>query len=308
MSSSNVNHAYARVVRFIMYRARGEEPNAAARVGALLPKRLNVVFDAGVDLAGVLERYHASGDTNSYVETSLTMEDVDVLAPFDATSSSKILAVGKNYREHVGEVDATLPGISREDVPSWPIIFTKASSAVIANGDEIDVHGREDVDYEGELACVIGRRAKNVDESVGEDAIVRAYVAGWTVANDVTARDLQKQHQQWFLGKSCDTFCPCGPWIACAVDGTPPSGETTLATYVNGEERQRVKISQMIFSVATLIATISKYQTLNPGDVILTGTPKGVGAGQKPRATYLKSGDVVDIEIDGIGRLSNRVK
>ena len=327
LSSSNTAFT---TVRFIRYRERGV--NAPARVGALLPLDGNTVFDVVHDdggsaaagssaslrlqsLSRVLEAYHADPKSVTFAASTFGLGDVDVLAPFDdATAASgvhnKIVCVGKNYFEHVGEVDSSMPGISRDAVPELPIIFPKAGTSVVAYGQDIRTHGRLDVDYEGELACVIGATCFGAGtralESMSEEEILEKYVVGWTVANDVTARTLQKQHQQWYLGKSCDTHCPCGPWIV-AGSALPLGGAAELVTYVNGEERQRAKISDMIFSVATLISTISQYQTLYAGDLILTGTPKGVGAGQKPSALFLKSGDVVDIDIEGVGRLSNGV-
>ena len=315
-------------VRFIRYRER-LATNAPARVGALLPLDGNTVYHVehgGVatsalgsptaschpeSLSRALEAYHADPQSVTFSVSSYALGDVDVLAPFDdATAASgvhnKIVCVGKNYIEHVGEVDSSMPGISRDAVPELPIIFPKASTSVIAYGQDIRTHGREDVDYEGELACVIGATCFGGTGAMSEEEVLAKYVVGWTVANDVTARTLQKQHQQWFLGKSCDTHCPCGPWIV-AGSALPSGGAAELVTYVNGEERQRAKISDMIFSVATLISTISQYQTLHAGDLILTGTPKGVGAGQKPHAVFLKSGDVVEIDIEGVGRLSNGV-
>jgi 2-keto-4-pentenoate hydratase/2-oxohepta-3-ene-1,7-dioic acid hydratase in catechol pathway len=155
-------------------------------------------------------------------------------------------------------------------------------------------------DYEGEMAVVIGRPARNVAASSALD-----HVFGWTILNDVTARDLQKRHVQWFVGKSPDTFCPMGPWVT-TIDDLPDIGSSWMRTVVNGEVRQEAPISALIFGVETLIATLSEVMTLEPGDVIATGTGKGVGIGFDP-PRYLASGDVVEISIDGIGTLRNPV-
>lgn len=247
------------------------------------------------------------------------LRNATLLSPVDA--DAKIACVGKNYLEHVGEVDSTMPGISREAVPELPIVFPKASTSAVGYGEAVDVAGRSDVDYEGELCVVIGRETKNIPEEMSEEDIIATYVGGWTIANDVTARVLQKSHQQWFLGKSCDTFCPLGPWIVGAAkhaetndDGNGDGdgdgfilGSQRLTTKVNGEIRQDSTIDKMIFSVARLVAITSRHQTLRPGDVFLTGTPRGVGAGCTPVPKFLRDGDVVEIEIEGIGALVNPI-
>ena len=192
----------------------------------------------------------------------------------------------------------------------FEIVFADAQDLSILIHRDHDAHGREDVDYEGELACVLGAfDAREMRDEDDEDVVCERCVFGWTVANDVTARKLQKEHQQWFLGKSCDTFCPMSPWVIGA-DERPWSAlnGSRLETRVNGELRQTADVRDMIFSVATLIKTMSRYQTLRPGDVILCGTPSGVGAGQSPEPKFLRPGDEVAISIDGVGRLTNRVR
>lgn len=252
--------------------------------------------------------------TMTRATTGARLRNATLLSPVDA--DAKIACVGKNYLEHVGEVDSTMPGISREAVPELPIVFPKASTSAVGYGENVDVAGRKDVDYEGELCVVIGRETKNIPEEMSEDDIIATYVGGWTIANDVTARVLQKSHQQWFLGKSCDTFCPLGPWIVGAAKHSETSdddnggfilGSQRLTTKVNGEIRQDSTIDKMIFSVARLVAITSRHQTLRPGDVFLTGTPSGVGAGCKPVPKFLRDGDVVEIEIEGIGALVNPI-
>ena len=256
--------------------------------------------------------------TMTRATTGTRLRNAALLSPVDA--DAKIACVGKNYLEHVGEVDSTMPGISREAVPELPIVFPKASTSAVGYGENVDVAGRKDVDYEGELCVVIGRETKNIPEEMSEEDIIATYVGGWTIANDVTARVLQKSHQQWFLGKSCDTFCPLGPWIVGAAkqsetndDGDEDRGggftlgSQRLTTKVNGEIRQDSTIDKMIFSVAKLVAITSRHQTLRPGDVFLTGTPRGVGAGCTPVPKFLRDGDVVEIEIEGIGALVNPI-
>ncbi len=197
---------------------------------------------------------------------------------------SKIVGVGRNYRDHAAEMGNAVPDAE-------PLLFLKAPSALVFDGSEIVLppeSGR--VDYEGELALVIGRRVKRWPQERWLDAL-----AGVCCANDVSARDLQKKDGQFARAKSFDTFCPVGPAIAAGVD---PS-DLAIQTRVNGEVRQSSRTSQMVFSPAFLLAYISRMMTLLPGDLILTGTPAGVGP--------LSPGDRVEVEIEGVGVLANRV-
>ena len=203
-----------------------------------------------------------------------------VLAP---TVPSKIVCVGRNYADHAKELG--------NEAPAEPIIFLKPPSAVLApEGTIVRPAASQRVDFEGELVIVIGREAKDVKAARWRD-----YVRGFTCANDVTARDLQKKDVQFTRGKSFDTFCPLGPWIETDLD---PSS-LRLTTRVNGEARQNGKTSDMIFPCDFLVEFISSIMTLLPGDVILTGTPAGVGP--------LQAGDVVEVEVEGIGTLRNHV-
>jgi 2-keto-4-pentenoate hydratase/2-oxohepta-3-ene-1,7-dioic acid hydratase in catechol pathway len=209
------------------------------------------------------------------------LDQVRLLAP---TRPSKIIAVGLNYRSHAAEVGA--------QVPEEPLLFFKPPSAVIGPEEPIvrpPVSQR--VDYEGELAVVIGRRAKNVSVSEAMD-----YVLGYTCANDVTARDLQARDDQWTRAKGFDTFCPLGPWIETELD----PADLRIETRVNGQVRQSGRTSDLVFGVPQLISYISQVMTLEPRDVILTGTPVGIGP--------LQPGDVVEVEISGIGVLRNPVR
>jgi 2-keto-4-pentenoate hydratase/2-oxohepta-3-ene-1,7-dioic acid hydratase in catechol pathway len=216
-----------------------------------------------------------------------------------------IFCVGKNYRAHAKEF--TLSGFDSsatsiiEAVPEAPIIFTKAPETVIATGEAIllPTDLTECVDYEAELAVIIGKGGRGIPVESAMD-----HVFGFTTINDVTARDLQARHKQWFLGKSIDTFCPMGPWIATRDEVDLETME--IRCWVNGELRQHARVADLIFDVPTLIATLSAGLTLQPGDIIATGTPAGVGIGFDP-PRYLQVGDEVAIEITGLGRLSNRV-
>lgn len=214
-----------------------------------------------------------------------------------------VMAVGRNYRDHAKEFsDSGFDASERQMIPDNPVIFTKAPTSVIGTGEPIrlanDPTGT--TDYEGEMAIVIGRTAKGVTP---DDAL--SHVFGWTIVNDVTARDLQKRHVQWFVGKSPDTFCPMGPCITTR-DELPDIATSWLRTHVNGELRQEAPISALIFDTVSLITTLSEVMTLEPGDVIATGTGLGVGIGFDP-PVYLQPGDLVEVSIDGIGTLSNPV-
>ena len=221
----------------------------------------------------------------------------------DLVPRKNIVAVGRNYRDHAREFsDSGFDASEKQMIPEHPVIFTKAPTSVIGPDESIvlanDPTGT--TDYEGEMAVVIGRTARNVSTDEALD-----HVFGWTIVNDVTARELQKRHIQWFVGKSPDTFCPIGPVIT-TIDELPDIGASWLRTKVNGELRQEAPISDLIFDVPTLIATLSSVLTLEPGDLIATGTGQGVGIGFDP-PRYLAAGDVVEISIDGIGTLRNPV-
>ena len=208
------------------------------------------------------------------------VREIALLAP--VIPRSKVVCVGRNYRDHAAELG--------NDVPQAPMLFFKPNTSVIGPGDAIVLPPQsERVDFEGELAAVIGRVAKNVPAERALD-----YVFGYTIGNDVTARDLQKTDGQWARAKGFDTFCPLGPAIETDFD---PAGDAVVTTRVNGEVRQQGPISDMIFSLADVIAYASAAFTLLPGDVILTGTPAGVGP--------FLAGDTVEVEITGLGILRN---
>ena len=218
-------------------------------------------------------------------------DDARLLAP---VVPGKIIAVGQNYMDHIREQGAEPPGI--------PVLFPKFASCVIGPGDQIRWPATltSRVDYEGELAVVIGERASRVPE---EDAL--GVVAGYTVANDVSARDLQIGDGQWLRGKALDTFLPLGPAVVSA-DEVPDPQDLPIRTRVNGETMQDSSTAEMVFSVAELIAFITEGITLEPGDVVLTGTPHGVGNFRDPQL-FLKPGDVVEVEVSDLGVLTNTV-
>ncbi|HZU71110.1 MAG TPA: fumarylacetoacetate hydrolase family protein [Ktedonobacteraceae bacterium] len=227
------------------------------------------------------------------------LSNVQLAAPIPRPRRN-IMCLGWNYAEHRRETAA----IRGQDasLPEYPVIFTKAPTTVNAPyGDiVIDPAVSEQIDWEAELAVIIGKGGKNIRE---EDAL--SHVFGYTVLNDVTARDLQSRHKQFFKGKSIDGYCPMGPWVVTA-DEIPDPQEVHLCLRVNGVTRQDGNTNQMIFTVSRIIADLSLGMTLEPGDIIATGTPSGVGFARNP-PEYLHDGDVVETEIDGIGTLRNRV-
>jgi 2-keto-4-pentenoate hydratase/2-oxohepta-3-ene-1,7-dioic acid hydratase in catechol pathway len=211
-----------------------------------------------------------------------------------------VFCVGRNYHAHAKELSASVFKDNDANPDSWPIVFTKVPECVVGPHDDvlIPVGISSDIDYEAELTIVIGKGGRNISRAEALN-----HVFGYTVVNDVTARDVQIRHQQWDLGKSFDTFCPMGPWIVTAdeLDGT----KTRVRCWVNGELRQDGPVENMIFDIPTLIETCSRGITLYPGDLIATGTPAGVGMGMKP-PRFLKAGDVVRVEVDGLGAIENK--
>ena len=236
-------------------------------------------------------------------EARLKASRVKLTAPIPVPRRN-VLCVGKNYYDHAHEFDKSgfnsTAGASA--IPDCPIIFTKAPSSVIGPGDDIPGHlePTKSVDYEVELAVVIGKGGRKITK---KDAL--SHVFGYTIVNDVTARHLQSKHKQWFLGKSIDGFCPMGPWLVTA-DEVGQVKKLFVESKINGEVRQRAQVKDLIFDIPTLIATLSRSMTLQPGDIIATGTPAGVGIGFKP-PKFLKKGDVCTLAIDGLGVLENTV-
>lgn len=208
-----------------------------------------------------------------------------------------IFCIGKNYPDHIAEFERP----AKADIPAHPVIFTKAAAAVIGTEDTIQAHAAltKELDYEGELAVIIGKTGADIPLAEAMN-----YVYGFTILNDVTARDLQRRHNQWFHGKSLDTFCPMGPYILLR-DAAPD--HFTIRTEVNGEIRQDASTSECIFSIPQLLHILSQGTTVHAGDVLATGTPAGVGIGFQP-PKFLKAGDTVRITISSIGTLTNTVR
>lgn len=221
----------------------------------------------------------------------MALSSVSLRVPIPAPS--KIIAVGLNYRDHAAETGTP--------IPVQPPLFAKYANSLLPDGGLIVVpRETQQPDYEGELGVVIGRQARRVrpDEAL-------SLVAGYCCINDVSARDLQMETGQWMRGKAIDTFLPCGPWLVTS-DEIPDPQSLGVRTWVNGDLRQSSSTQQMIWSVADLVSILSQTMTLEPGDILATGTPPGVGVARQP-PVFLADGDLVEIEIERIGRLSNRV-
>ncbi len=288
-------------MRLVTFRA-----GDGARVGAFVgPEE---VADLGVVAASMAELIAGGEAALSRARAALeaaprhALASVTLLAPIPRPARNVFL-VGKNYHEHAKEFAGSgFDGSATEVVPEAPVVFTKPPSAVIGPGEAIPGHldPTNSTDYEGELAVVIGSGGRGIAKA---DALRQVF--GYTIVNDVTARTLQHKHRQWVLGKGIDGFCPMGPAILTA-DEAPDPTKLRLRTWVNGEPRQDATLADLIFDIPTLIETISAGITLEPGDVIATGTPVGVGLGFSP-PKFLKAGDVVRIEVDGIGVLENPV-
>jgi 2-keto-4-pentenoate hydratase/2-oxohepta-3-ene-1,7-dioic acid hydratase in catechol pathway len=261
---------------------------------------------AELDLVGLIESWSQVQTRLSDVRAGgVPVTEVQLLAPFPRPRRN-IFCVGKNYREHAREFgtsgyDASSGPATDDHIPQFPVVFTKAPTSVIGPEAAIDPHSTvtKELDYEAELAVVIGAGGTDIPASRALE-----HVWGYTIVNDVTARDRQRDHKQWFLGKSLDGFCPMGPY-ALTADEVDEDG-LTVECRVNGELRQRASTADLIFDIPTLIETISAGLTLEPGDIIATGTPAGVGIGFEP-PRFLRSGDLVEVSITGLGTLRNRV-
>ena len=266
---------------------------AARAVGIELPADLHGLIalgDRGLDAIEAMLPAAAAVPTGS----------VRLLPPLVGLRRN-VFAVGRNYLDHIRE-GARARGEANTAVPEHAVFFSKPPSTVIADGEaiELDLAVTENLDYEVELVVVIGSRCRNV---AAEDAL--AHVYGYTVGNDVSARDVQRAHTQWFKGKALDRTCPIGP---CIVPARYLRGvaDTRITLRVNGETRQDARTSQMIYDIPTIIEQLSLGLTLEPGDLIMTGTPSGVGHGLTP-PQWLRAGDVVEAEVEGIGVLRNTV-
>lgn len=237
------------------------------------------------------------------IGSPIALDTVKIAAPVGPLAKN-VVCVGKNYHEHAKEFARSGVDQSgdKQEAPEFPVVFTKAVTSLADPDQPVDasLDPTNTVDYEGELGVVIGRRAKNVSRDAALD-----YVFGYTIVNDFTARAIQTRHRQWFLGKSLDGYCPVGPTLVTADEfGVPDAQE--LATYVNDERRQFAPLRDLIFDVQAIIEAVSACVPLDPGDLIATGTPAGVGIGFKPQK-FLEAGDVVRVTISGIGELVNPI-
>ena len=264
-----------------------------------LPKNMNSLIALGADGIEEVKKILLKADEDKKIPIDEVVFNAPIWPPVRDP-----FAVGRNYHEHAKEFhasgfDATSGATA---VPDYPIIFTKATTSVSGPFDPIPAYldKTNTTDYEGELAVVIGPGGRGISKS---DALNHVY--GYTVSNDVTARTLQHQHKQWTIGKGIDGYCPMGPFLLTS-DEAGDINDMHLRTWVNEELRQDALVKDLIFDVPTLIATLSESITLLPGDVILTGTPVGVGIGFQP-PVFLKSGDLVRVTIDPIGTIENKV-
>jgi 2-keto-4-pentenoate hydratase/2-oxohepta-3-ene-1,7-dioic acid hydratase in catechol pathway len=261
-------------------------PALAKKEHVKLPPTIDAFVEAGETALQTAEKLL----TKATAKPSMPLEKVTLLAPI--AQPPKIICLGLNYRDHARETGATLP--------KEPIIFMKPRTAIIGPGEKINKSFVKELDYEGELAIVMGKRCKNVSASEANNCIF-----GYTVFNDVSAREIQFGDKQWTRGKSFDTFAPTGPCIVTRAQ-LPDTGNLRIHTWVNGELRQDGTTANMVFNVEEIVHQLSRVMTLEPRDIIATGTPAGVAmAMEQPR--WLNKGDVVRIEIEGIGTLENQI-
>lgn len=262
---------------------------------AYVPNNMTGFLQGGKEsMQYATEAIHFALENNQYNGRTLLYVKKDVKVGAPVPSPGKMICVGHNYREHILEMG--------RQIPEFPVVFAKFANTVIGPEDDIPFFPiSEQLDYEAEFAFVIGKKARNVSQEEALD-----YVAGYTIVNDVTYRDIQRRTIQWMQGKSVDGTAPMGPWLITTDELTNPSGLEVVLT-VNGEERQHTNTANLVFSVHYLVEFLSNLMTLEPGDVILTGTPGGVGVAMNP-PSFLKDGDVVSISIDGVGVLENTVK
>lgn len=264
-------------------------------MGLKLPERLiDFIPLATEELLSAICRIIAENPT-----LGINLSLVKLLAPIPKPPRN-IFCIGKNYADHAKEI-RNIPSIG--EIPESPIYFSKLPTSVTGPDTVILSHAKatKQIDYEVELAIIIGKEGSNISKEAAED-----YIFGYTIANDITARDLQKKHSQWYKGKSLDTFCPLGPRIL-HKKSLPLPFDIALICRVNGEVRQHSTTSNMIFDIATIVSDLSQGMTLLPGDIILTGTPAGVGFALNP-PQFLQHGDVIEAEIEKIGILKNIIE
>ena len=294
-------------MRFVTFKK-----NSVIRVGLEILKRGIIDINKANknlphDLNKIIKNYAEVEDQiqniNNAQNIHYSINEINLLSPIPVPVRD-IICVGKNYAEHAKEVQKSSFSTLQEKnhLPDEPIIFNKATTSVIGPNDKIElINDRTNTtDYEGELGVIIGKRSKNIKYSNATDIIF-----GYTIINDVTARKLQNNHKQWFIGKSPDTYCPIGPCII-TKDEIKDIKNVKIQTTINGEVRQTGIVKDMIFNISTIIEILTKSMTLVEGDIIATGTPSGVGIGFDP-PKFLKSGDKIKISVDSIGILENEV-
>jgi len=266
-------------------------PSTARRLNIEFPERLEDFINLGAKGVERAENLVKEALEN-YVKVSSSVSNVRLLSPI--TSPPKIVCLGLNYRDHAAESGAT--------IPDEPIIFVKPHTTIIGPNEKIVKPSFvEQLDYEAELAVVIGRKVKNVPASDAESCIF-----GYTILNDVSARDVQFKDRQWTRGKSFDTFAPTGPSIT-TLNQLRDASNLSIRTWVNKELRQNSTTKNMVFNISDIVHHLSRVMTLEPCDLIATGTPAGVGFAMKPKPKFLQTGDIIRIEIEKIGSLENVV-
>ncbi|KAJ7775623.1 hypothetical protein DFH07DRAFT_799239 [Mycena maculata] len=292
MSAVQVSH------RFVRYRPA---PNQPPKIGLVDAEELNVTEVVGYDDLFKLIEAHPNLPPDYRFATGhiSALDTVEMLAPLPGRD---ILCVGKNYIAHAAEFHKSgFDSSDKNEQPDFPVLFTKRATSIIPTGKPIYTHPSVTAspDYEGELGIIIGKAGLGVSKEAAWD-----YVWGAVIINDVTARERQRDHKQFYIGKSLDTFCPMGPYVV--PSSSLSFAHLHLTTKVNGQVRQSQNTSELIFDVPTLIATASMGISIQPGDIIATGTPVGVGMGMSPNV-WLQEGDVVEISIPPLGTLSNPV-
>lgn len=287
IQTNNENHLGVKTDRGIL------NVTAAARSGkgSSLPVTVHELIEGGAAARQAVESLvrEAESDSAAWLDA-----DSVVYGPC-VTRPEKLICVGLNYRKHAEETNAK--------IPEYPILFNKFNNTLTGHGHDVELPiTSKEVDYEAELAIVIGRRTKHVSEEQALDSVF-----GYCTANDLSARDLQLRTNQWMLGKVCDGFSPLGPELVTA-DEIPDPNNLQISCHVNGEQRQNSNTSDMIFNCKEIISYLSRHLTLEPGDVILTGTPEGVVLGYPPeKRVYLQPGDVVTVSIEKLGTVTNKM-
>lgn len=266
----------------------------------IIPASKVIKSDFNLDMTGIIELFNDINleELNKKIASCkdvIELGNVKVLSPIPYPKRN-VFCLGNNYLDHINEIED-------EVVPEKPIYFSKIAYPAIGHGEYVESHYpvTKELDYEAELAVIIGKECQNVSKEEAESCIF-----GYSIANDISARDLQATHGQWFKGKTLDTFCPIGPYIVHKSHiAFPP--KLKIQSYVNNELRQDGNTGDLIFDIPTIISDLTHGIKLYPGDIILTGTPSGVGEGFNP-PKYLKAGDTVDCIVEGIGTLSNTIK